>query len=213
MRRQNPPEAYLEKALEFESYLKPVTIATLYVITGVLYCAIVSLVFAALISASVLKPTPAVATIFAVIGFVPAAFLFLAPFLRPNDPLSKYISELAETCRKPLAVSTDDCNFKVQLMDGETVQIKLGFRYPAKYHALDVREKMYTLVYGALTKDFGTRVIAPGSLEIEHIVDIPLGFLAAEYNIPVLYAQVFDVERLYESHDEYYFPGTGTYPR
>ncbi len=213
MRRQNPPQAYFDKALEFENYLKPITIATIYVIVGILYCALVSLVFAALVNASVLKPSPAAITIFAVIGFVPAAFLFLAPFLRPYDPLSRYISDLAETCRKPIPLTPDDCNFKVQLMDGEILQIKLAFKYPEKFHTQDVREKMYTVVYGALTKDFCTRVISPGNNEIEETIDVPLGFLAAEYNIPVLYAQVLDVSQSREKLDEEDYLNTGTYAR
>jgi hypothetical protein len=212
MRRQNPPQIYLDRALEIEKYLRPIAIASVYVIAGICYCMVVSLIFGVLINDSMLNPTPATITLFAILGFVPAALLFLAPFLRPHDPLSSYVTELANSCRRPLSVTPDDCTFKVPLVDGETLFINLGFYYPLKDHTSDVREKLYTVVHGALTSAFYARPTAPTPREIDAVLSAPLELLADERHIPVLYSEIRDA---YHSHGENLesseYLSTGTY--
>jgi hypothetical protein len=199
MRRQNPPQAHLDKAQEIEKYLSPSMTAAIYGICGISYAVLVSLIFAAFVYESILRPTPAVVTIFAVIAFIPAIFIFLAWFLRPNDPVSSYITGLVDLWRRPIGVTPDPCTFKITLMDGESLQIKLSFYYPSKDQTSRVKERIYTSIHGALTKDFYLGAKLPTGQEIESALDASLEMLAAECGIPVLYLEIENVDTSHQS--------------
>jgi hypothetical protein len=193
VRRQNPPQACIERARDIEKYLSPTSIALIYGVGAVAYAVVITLVFALMVAAGIVAATEITVMVFALVGVIPAVFIFLAVFLRPNDPVSRFIKSFADSCRRPMPLAPEDCTFKVHLMDGETLCIKLSFFYPAKDRSADMKERLYTVVHGALAQDFSTRVIVPTYKEIEAALDKPLGFLAEERDIPVFYPEIRDV--------------------
>lgn len=212
MRRQNPPQAYLDKASEIEKYSSPLTTAAIYGTVGILYAVFIALIFGILLYKSVLNPTAPIVTIFAAIAFIPAIFAFLTWFLRPNDPLTSHIRELADVWRRPLNVTPEQCTFKVNRTDGEILCVDLSFYYPVSQQTAAVKERLYTYVHSTLTCNCTIRVGVPTPEEIEHLLDRPLEMLAAEAKIPVLYLEVRNV---YSSHDQDFLDmrtlGTGTW--
>jgi hypothetical protein len=211
MRRQNPPQAYLDRAQNIEKYLSPLTLAAVYGMGGILYAVFISLIFGLLVYASVLDPSPGVVTIFSAIAFIPAIFAFLAWFLRPNDPLSSHIMSLAEAWRRPLNLPADECTFKTRFMDGEVLYVELSFYYPSIQQTAPVKERLYTYVHSALASHCAMRAGVPTHQEIENVLDRPLDVMATESGIPVLYLEIREV---YSSHekpvaDDYL--GTGTW--
>jgi hypothetical protein len=193
VRRQNPPQASIDRARDIEKYLSPTSIAIIYGIGAVIYAVVVTLFYALMVAAGFISATQTSVMVFALVGLIPATFIFLAVFLRPNDPISRYIKSAADSFRRPMPVAPDDCTFKVHLMDGETLCVKMCFFYPAKDHSADLKDRLYTVVHGALSQDFSTRVIVPTYKEIETTLDKPLGLLAEERDIPVFYPEIRDV--------------------
>ncbi|HTV04632.1 MAG TPA: hypothetical protein VME86_04635 [Acidobacteriaceae bacterium] len=193
MRRQNPPQACIDRARKIEKYLSPSSIATIYGIAAIAYAVVVTLIFGLLVAARMVTATQTTVMVFALAGLIPVVFLILAVFLRPNDPVSLYIKSCADTCRRPLPVSPDDCTFKVHLMDGELLCVKLSFFYPSQDRSADLKERIYTVVHGALSQDFSTRVIIPAYQEVEAALNKPLAILAEERGIPVLYSEIREV--------------------
>jgi len=211
MRRQNPPQAYLDKAQRIEKYLSPLTIAAIYATCGTLYAVFIALIFGILVYTSVLNPTAAVVTIFAAIAIIPATFAFLASFLRPNDPLSTYIQQLADVWRQPLNVPPDSCTFKVRRTDGEELCVELLFFYPSTKQTAAVRERLYTYVHGALANRYALYIGEPTCEEIESLLDRPLEMLATEFGIPVFYLEVRDIHITREQDSAGDYLGTGTW--
>jgi hypothetical protein len=193
MRRQNPPQPYLDYAREIEKYLSPVPLAAIYSLIGVSYCALVALLFAGLIYASVLNPTAIVITLFVAVALVPPIFLFLAWFLRPDDPLSSHLSSLADMWRTPIILHPETYTFTIILADGESIRMKLAFYYPSKNHIASVKGRLHTCVYVALANHFSRHTIAPTYQEIERAIDPGLETLALEYRLPVLYMEVEEI--------------------
>ena len=193
MRRQNPPQACIERARNIEKYLSPASIAVIYGIGAVIYAVVITLIFALMVVSGFIVETKTAVMVFALIGVIPAVFIFLAVFLRPNEPVSRLIKSFADSYRRPLPLAPDDCTFKVHLMDGETLCVKLCFLYPAGDRSADMKERLYTVVHGALAQDFSTRVIVPTYKEIESALDQPLALLAEERDIPVFYPEIRDV--------------------
>lgn len=193
MRRQNPPQACMERAREIEKYLSPTPLAFIYGIAAVAYAIAVTLFFGLLTATGAIVETGLAVMVFALIGLIPAVFIFMAVFMRPRDPVSRYIKSAADSIRRPLPVSPEDCTFKVHLMDGETLCVKMSFFYPAEDRSADLKERLYTIVHGALSQDFSTRVIVPTCSEIEATLDQPLALLAEERDIPVFYPEIRDV--------------------
>lgn len=190
MRRQNPPHSYLVRAQEIETYLRPVTIAAVYGTCGISYAAFISLLFLLLVYGSFLNPTPITVMIFAVFAFIPSTFAFLAWFLRPNDPLSSYLKNLAGLWRNPIAVPGEPCTFKARLGNGDAFCIDISFYYPLKDQNPRTRERLYTCIHAAIAQDSCMRNAIPTMPEIEAAIDRPLEMLATECDIPVLYAEI-----------------------
>jgi hypothetical protein len=193
MKRQNPPQQSIERAREIEKYLSPTSLAMIYGACAVVYGIAIALVFALIVAAGIVTTNQTTVMVFALVGVIPAVFIFLAVFLRPNDPVSRYIKGFADSCRRPLPVAPEDCTFKVHLMDGETLCIKLSFYYPAQDRSADLKERLYTVVHGSLAQDFSARVIVPTYQEIEATLEMPLSLIAEERHIPVFYPEIRDV--------------------
>lgn len=193
MRRQNPPQPCIDRARAIEKYLNPTSVALIYGISAIAYAITVSVLFGVLMAAGFVADSKTSVMVFALVGIIPAVFIFLAAFLRPNDPVSRYIKSAADACRRPIPVSPEDCTFKVHLMDGELLCIKMSFFCPAKDRSTDLRDRLYTVVHGALAQDFATRVIVPTVKEIESTLDKPLALLAEERDIEVFYPEIREV--------------------
>lgn len=193
MKRQNPPEACIERAENIEKYLSPTSIGVIYGTAAIAYAIAISLVFGAIVATGIVAATTTTVLVFALIGMIPAVFIVLAAFLRPNDPVSRYIQEAANSCRRPMPVAADDSTFKLRLMDGEQLCVKLSFIYPPHYRSAGLKEQLYTVVHGALCQDFSQRTITPTAKEIEETLHKPLSLLAEEFDIPVLYSEIREV--------------------
>jgi hypothetical protein len=193
MRRQNPPQSYLDKAQNIEKYLRPLTIAAIYGVSGLAYCVLVALIFVGLVYASVVNPTPIVITIFAAVALIPTILLLLAWFLRPDDPVSSHFSRVVDMWRNPIALQPEASTFTIVLADGESVGMKLAFYYPSESHTPSVKSRLYTCVHAALANDFSGHTAAPTRQEIEQAIDPGLETLALEYSIPIFYAEVQDI--------------------
>jgi hypothetical protein len=215
MKRQNPPQDHVNKAVELESFLSPLTIAAMYAIFGVVFALFVSVVYAVLVHGYILNPTRSITTIFEIVGGIPLLFAFFAYFLSPRDPVSSYIRRLADAWRHPLDVHPEECVFHELLMDGEALCFKLSFYYPPKNQTAFVKERIYTYVNGALAKGCSTRVSIPTDEEIQDMVDPPLEIIASECGIPVLYAATREVWRMRGAYSSELAPAefwrTGTY--
>lgn len=194
MKRQNPPPAHLAKAGEFEKYLRPEAIATAYGVIAICYLALVSAIFASLVHESILNPTTVVILTFAVIAFVPATATSLAYFLRPDDPLSLYLTNKVKVWRTPLSVWPDKCILKAQLKDGSTGRVNLTFYYPQQARTREMTEWLYTCTHAGLALDFDSRTELPSFPEIEKALDASLDSVAAQYNVPVLFCEIHGVE-------------------
>jgi hypothetical protein len=194
MRQQNPPSTFIEKAEALEKYLRPTPLGCLYGVIFVLYAAAMALVFAGLVLGSALDPTHLTITIAVIIGCLPAVSALVAYLRRPNDPLSYYITGLANAWRCPLEAPADQCTFKTGFRGGaEDLLVKLAFHYPTKQQVPEIKERLYTYVRAALTSEFSMKLALPSYLDIERALDPSLEMLAAEYKIPVLYPEILDV--------------------
>ena len=193
MRRQNPPQAHLDKAQGIEKYLRPLSLAAIYGISGSAYCLLILLIYAGLLYASVLNPTPVITTLFVVAAIVPAIVLFLVWFLRPNDPISAHYSKRANMWRTPITLVPEPCTFTIMLYDGELIGMKLVFYYPSKDHMMAIKDRLYTSVHTAIANDFSGHTIAPTAREIERLIEPALETLALEYSILVLYGEVLEI--------------------
>jgi hypothetical protein len=214
MRRQNPPPAHLAKAGEIEKYLRPEALATSYGVAAICYLALVSLLFASMVYESFVSPTPTTITLFAVIAFVPSTVASLAYFLRPDDPLSLYLTNKMNLWKCPISVPADSCTFKAGLRSGEIASITVAFHYPSKDQTKEVKERLCTCVHAALANDFSMRVQVPSYPDIENAVDASLETIAAEYKLPVLYLEVQNVDITRDSYsiedEPTEYLGTGT---
>lgn len=194
MKRQNPPSANVAKAGEFEKYLRPEAIAIAYGIVAICYLALVSALFVVLVHEAVLNPTSVVILTFAVIAFVPATAISLAYFLRPDDPLSLYLTNKAKGWRTPLSVWPDKCTLQAQLKDGSTGRVNLTFYYPQQSRTREMTEWLYTCAHAGLAQDFDKRTDLPTFPEIEKALDASLDMVADQFNVPVLFCEIQNVE-------------------
>lgn len=196
MRRLNPPPAHIQNALEVEKYLRPTTIALVYVGFAALFAALTALIYAVLVHALILDSTPTSQTIFMIIGIFPIALAILAVLIRPHDPLSSYLMRVANFWRRPIEVPSEECTFTGLLGDGETLCAQISFHYPLKYRTQDVKERLYSYVNAAIAKECSTRETMPTNQEIERVIDPALEVLASEGEIPVLYSEIVGIFKL-----------------
>lgn len=196
MRRHNPPPDYIDRAEELEKLLRPLTIASFYAIFGIMFAALVALVFAILVHGNYLNPTQQVMTAFIVFGCAPFSFALVAPLVAPHDPVSTYISKLAKAWRRSIDVISEECVFHELMADGEAVCFKICIVYPEKNHTQYVKERLYTYINAALAKECSTCVAIPNEREVEEIIDPPVELMATECGIPVMYSIVREVFKL-----------------
>lgn len=196
MKRVNPPQAYLRKSREIEKYLRPTVLAAIYALLGIAYFVLISLIFVALVYDSDLTPTPIMMTVVSVIAFVPSVLAVLAYFLRPDDPLSRYISKHVDRWRQPMAVADEQCTLKARLRTGEDVFVALSFYYPEHCKTLQVKERLRNSVSASLSRDFLSRSTLPTYREIEHALDATVELIAEDCTIPVLYLEVTSIDRM-----------------
>jgi hypothetical protein len=200
MKLQNPPQACLDKAQRIEKYLAPPLIASIYAIIAVFWAVLISGLFAALVSASAVNPTPVSVTILAVLALIPSAFGIVAYFLRPKDPASLYITRFAEMWRKPISVVAELCTFKTALLSGDTVSIQVAFYFPASPKAAEMKEQIYTFAYAALSTLCSMRRFAPGKRDIEAAIEPALEMVASDHKLAVLFPNVLGIYMISESY-------------
>lgn len=202
MRRQNPPSEHIKKAERIEKYLRPGTLASVYAAIALAWAAIIALVLMGLVLTSILHPYPWRIAIASIIGGTPLLAMLIAYAYRPKDPLSRYLSGLANAWRCQLEVPGDECVFKTGLRAGdEMLIVKVAFHYPMKYQSLEVRGRIYTFVHAALTSEFSMSYSLPNFLDIERALEPSMEMLATEYEIPVLYPEVLDVRKMRVLYD------------
>lgn len=200
MRSHNPPLSHLAKASQIDQFLQPGPIATAYGVLGISHLMFVSILFACLVDQSILSPTPLSITVFAIIALVPSTLASLACFLRPNEPLSRYLAAKAALWRRPLSVPPDRCEFKMRLGNQDSAHVAISFFYPPKDHPLPIKERLYTCVHAALDKELGIRNDIPAAESIIALLDESLETIAAEFELPVLYIEIDAVTTVSEMY-------------
>jgi hypothetical protein len=195
MKRQNPPQSHLDKAVEIEKYLRPVTIASLYAIAGVFIAALITVVYA-IFHRFDAKPPLSSAAMLTAIASIPVVLAVLAYFVTPHDPLSLYIRVLANAWRRPLTVAPSECTFNELLGDGENLCIRAMFYYPFVHQTAEMKEQLYTYVNGILSRECSAYLTVPSNQELERAIDPALELIASEHEIPVLYLEVQSVFKM-----------------
>jgi len=149
-----------------------------------------------LVNSGVIYPSVPMLALFVMIASAPAVMAIVAFRRRPSDPFSDYIRNLAESWQQPLKVAEDRSSFKVLLMSGEALCVNLSFCYPAEYQTVEVKVRLNVFVRAALERDCSARSRVPSEGEIEAAIDDALEFVAAEADIPILYAEVRDIHKV-----------------
>ena len=193
MRRQNPPQAYLENADFLERYLRLSIILPVYAIAGLLCIGIVTLTFTLLIHNGTLSTTPPVISAFVTLLCLPAAAAIIFCFLRPRDPVSAWLNGGVRTWRQPLEIHREDCTFKELLGSGDGVCVKLAVYYPVRNHTKDLKEQLYLYMQSALARDCSMCIAVPDNGQIDTAVEPALEIVASERGVPVLYSEVLEV--------------------
>lgn len=202
MRRQNPPQASLDQALALEKFLNPMPIGVVYALCAVAGFAIVALLFAVLVYSYILTATATTTAVFSLAAVVPAVVALLAFSRRPDDPLSRSIRSLANSRRQPIRVAADRSSFQVLLMTGETLCVNLAFQYPARHHLPEVRQQVNICVRAALDRVCSGHSEAPPDRDVLDAVDSALEVVAAEFQIPVLYAELRDMHKIRDAYSK-----------
>src|SRR6185312_5951505 len=202
MRRQNPPLEHIQKAETIEKYLRPGTLAGIYAAIALSWAAIVALVLMGLVLISIWHPSAWRFAIASIIGGIPLLAVLIAYLHRPKDPLSRYLSGLANAWRCQLDVPGDECIFKTGLRAGdEMLIVKVAFHYPLKDQFPEVRGRIYTFVHAALTSEFSMSYSLPSFSDVERALEPSMEMLATEYEIPVLYPEILDVRKMRVLYD------------
>lgn len=175
-------------------------LASIYAIIVVSWAVLVSGLFAALVSLSAVNPTSVSITILAVLAFIPSAFGIVAWFLRPKDPVSSFISRMAETWRTPINVLSEICTFKTVLMNGASLSIQVVFYFAASPKDASLREQLYTFSHAAVSTLCSMRFSTPDKRDFEAALEPALAIVASEWKLPVLYSSVLGV---YVTADSY----------
>lgn len=205
MRRQNPPQANIEKAKHIEQYMRRPVIGMVYASLGILYAVAAWAIFMSLVRDSFLKETPLTVAVFAAIVLVPAAGAFLGVFMSPNDPISHRLAAAADKWRRPLDTPPELFTFRELMMGGETSCIKISFYLPPESKTGEIKERIYNYAHGVLGKECGSRTAPPPGLEIQNLLESPMEILASECNIPILY---WEVDEVYEMQPGFNTPNT-----
>lgn len=200
MRSQNPPQAYLDKALATEKYLRPAVIASIYAVAAILWAVFICLAFVVVVNMSAASATPIAITIVVALALIPAVFAVTAWFMRPDDLLSNYLTRYANMWRIPIEVAKDHRLFKLMLMTGEAIGIDITFYYPAKEQTDELRERLYTLTHAALSSVCSMRNSAPSEDEVEETIEPKLDTVAREFDLPILYSEVRDIGQYPEAY-------------
>lgn len=193
MRKQNPPQAYLENADFLERYLRLSVILPIYAIASLLCIGIVTLTFTLLIHNGVLSSTPPVISAFVTLLCLPAAAAILFCLLRPRDPVSAWLVGGVKTWRQPLEMHREDCTFKELLGSGEGLCVKVAVYYPVRNHTQDIKERLYLYMQSALARDCSMRIAVPDNGQVETAIEPALEIVASERGVPVLYSEVMEV--------------------
>lgn len=196
MRRQNPPQAHLDNALDLERHLRPITIIPVYAIAGILCVAVIALTFAFLLRNGTLTPTQSTWTAFVVVASLPVIAVVAFCCLRPNDPLSAWIMRGVKEWRRPLDLVQEEFTFKQLLGDGDGLRIRMTLYYPRKKRTPEIKEHLYLYLKSAIARDCSLRIVAPTFEQVEEAVDPALEIVATECDVPVLYSKVLEIEKI-----------------
>src|SRR5690348_5551459 len=104
MRRQNPPQAHIENAVEVENFLRPVMIVGAYAVLSALYVALVASGYAVFAHEAVVSISPRNTALFLAAAIVPLLLAVLFCIIRPRDPISMWLTSIARQWRTPVAL-------------------------------------------------------------------------------------------------------------
>lgn len=200
MRRQNPPQASLGNVLEIEKYASPLAIVAANtlcaaVVFGVLEL-LLALLFAILVDGGVLNPSAITLTLFAGIALA-AGWLAVKAFRsRPEEPTSESSASVTTFRPRPMELEADRCSFKILLISGDTACVNVSFFYPKEDHTEDVKARLNVFVRAALQRTCSMRSYLPSDGEILSEIDDTLKIVAAEFEIPVLYAELRETRKI-----------------
>jgi hypothetical protein len=196
MRRQNPPQAHIDNAVEVENFLRPARIIGAYAVLSALYVALIASAYAVFAREALVNTTARNTGLFFVAAIVPLLIAVLFCVLRPRDPISLWLTSIARQWRIPVQLAAEDHTFKELLGDGDGLCIKLSLYYPAKLHSQEIKDQLYLYVNGALSRECSMRIKVPTLEQIEEAIEPALEIVGSERNILVLYPVVREVYKI-----------------
>ena len=196
MRRQNPPQAHIDNAVDVESFLRPARIIGAYAVLSALYVALLASAYAVFARDALVNTTPRNTGLFFVAAAVPLLIAVLFCVLRPRDPISLWLTSISRQWRTPVQLAAEEHTFKELLGDGDGLCIKVSLYYPAKLHSQEIKDQLYLYVNGALARECSMRIVVPTLEQIEEAVQSALEIVGSERDIPVLYPVVREVYKI-----------------
>jgi hypothetical protein len=201
MRRQNPPQAHIDSAVDVENFLRPARIFGAYAVLSALYVALVASGYAVFAREALVNTSPETTALFLVAAIVPLFLAVVFCIIRPLDPISMWLNSIARQWRTPVALKSEDHTFKELLGDGDGLCIKLTLYYPVKDHSQEVKDQLYLYVNGALARECSMRIVIPTIEQIEEALEPALEMVASERNLLVLYPVVREVYKIQSDYN------------
>jgi len=196
MRRQNPPQAYIDNAVEVENFLRPARIIGAYAVLSALYVALIASAYAVFAREALVNTTAQTTALFLAAAIVPLLLAVVFCVIRPLDPVSMWLNSISRQWRTPLALKSEEHTFKELLGDGDGLCIKLTLYYPVKDHSQEIKDQLYLYVNGALARECSMRIVVPTIEQIEEALEPALEMVGSEWNILVLYPVVREVYKI-----------------
>lgn len=196
MRRQNPPQAHINNAVEVENFLRPARIIGAYAVLSALYVALIASAYAVFAREALVNTTARNTDLFFVAAVIPLLVAVLFCVLRPRDPISLWLTSIARQWRTPVQLAAEDHTFKELLGDGDGLCIKLSLYYPAKLQSQEIKDQLYLYVNGALSRECSMRITIPTAQQLEEALEPALEMVGSERNILVLYPVVREVYKI-----------------
>jgi hypothetical protein len=196
MRRQNPPQAHIDSAVDVENFLRPARIIGAYAVLSALYVALIASAYAVFAREALVNTSSQTTALFLVAAIIPLLLAVLFCIVRPRDPISMWLKSISRQWRTPLAMRAEEYTFKELLGDGDGLCIKLSLYYPVKSHSQEIKDQLYLYVNGALARECSMRIVIPTIEQIEESLEPVLEMVASERNLLVLYPVVHEVYKI-----------------
>lgn len=183
MRRQNPPESNIDEAKKIEkriaSGLSEAFMFAYLLLGNFLIFGIVFLLHSYI-------PFPFFIATLAIFNTWTLVLRFT------SDPFRRSIQMKADKWRRSFILATHSLMLPLRLKQATTVNVEIIVTCAQDWDTQNSRSRIAAALSTELAKLFATNESAPQFGEIQEALEAPIGLIAEELNIPVLYADVRD---------------------